>query len=98
VALGNMKNIDLIILPAGFTDPTTALRPSAIAIVFGVRDESLFKTEDQIWRYILVNDTGCTVTRLGIYYVTESVKGSGECQPERTRCCYDRIIIETAYG
>jgi hypothetical protein len=37
VALGNMKNLDLVILPAGFADPTTALRPSAIAIVFGVR-------------------------------------------------------------
>jgi hypothetical protein len=36
--LGNMKNFDLIILPTGFADPTTALRPSAIAIEFGPRE------------------------------------------------------------
>jgi hypothetical protein len=68
-----MKNLDLVILPAAFAGPTTALRPFVIVIVFGVREESLFRTEDQIWRYILVNDTGCTV--ITYYYVTESVKG-----------------------
>jgi hypothetical protein len=80
-----MKNLDLVILPAAFAVPTTALRPSAIAIVFGVRKETLFRTEDQIRRHILVNDTGYTgITLIRHYYVTESVKGSGECQPERT--------------
>ena len=91
-----MKSLDLVILPAAFAGPTTALRPFVIVIVFGVREESVFRTEDQIWRYILVNGTRYTViTLLGFYYVTESVKGSGECQLERTRA---RIIIETAYG
>jgi hypothetical protein len=59
--LGNMKNLDLIILPAIFVDLglTTALRPSAIAIVFGVRGlETVVRAEDQIRRHILVNDTG----------------------------------------
>jgi hypothetical protein len=59
-----MKNLDLVILPAAFADPTTALRPFVIVIVFGVREESLFRTEDQIWRYIFVNDTGYTVITL----------------------------------
>ena len=74
MALGNMKNLDLVILPAAFAGPTTALRHFVIVIVFGVRDmETIFRTEDQIWRYILVNDTGYTV--ITCYYVTESVKG-----------------------
>jgi hypothetical protein len=58
VALGNMKNLDLIILPAELADPTTVLRPSAIAIEFGVRDVTVCRAEDQIWRHIWVNDTG----------------------------------------
>jgi hypothetical protein len=73
VALGNMKNPDLIILPAAFADPTTALRPFAIAIVFGVRDEeSLSRAEDQIRCHIWVNHTGLTFNYIapkGVYYM-----------------------------
>jgi hypothetical protein len=53
-----MRNFDLIILPAVFADPTAALRPSAIAIVFGERDESVYRAEDYIRRHISINDTG----------------------------------------
>jgi hypothetical protein len=70
VALGNMKNLDLIILPAEFADPTTVLRPSPIAIVFGVRDGIVCRAEDQIRRHIWVNDTGYTIiTHHGHYYM-----------------------------
>jgi hypothetical protein len=68
VALGNMKILDLIILPAAFTKFTTALRPFVITIVFGERDETFWRAEDQIRRHILVNDTGYTVTALPVSY------------------------------
>ena len=65
-----MKSLDLIILPAEFADPTTALRPFAIAIEFGERGESVCRAEDQIRRHILVNDTGYSgITPQGLYYM-----------------------------
>ena len=68
VALGNMENLDLIILPAAFTKSTTALRPFIIAIVFGERDETFWRAGDQIRRHILVNDTGYTAITLPVSY------------------------------
>ena len=71
VALGNI-NLDLIILPAGFADPTIVLRPS-IAIEFSVRDDTVVRAEDQIRRHILVNDTGSIkITRPTQYYMRPS--------------------------
>jgi hypothetical protein len=61
VALGNIRyeNFDLIILPAGFANPTTALRPPAIAVVFGYMISiASLRAEDYIRRYVSVNFTG----------------------------------------
>ena len=44
--MDNMKNLDLIILPAAVADPTTVLRPSAIAIVFGAKASTVYRAED----------------------------------------------------
>ena len=43
--MDSVKNLDLIILPAAFADPTTFLRPSAIAIVYGAKDDTV-RAED----------------------------------------------------
>jgi hypothetical protein len=53
-----MRDFDLIILPTGFADPTTALRPYAISIVFGVKGERVARAEYYIRRHISVNATG----------------------------------------